>query len=395
MTPPARVASAIEILDLILSGVPAEKGLTTWGRTHRFAGSGDRAAIRDHVYDGLRSRRSLAALGGSETGRGIMIGLLRRDGPDPVLMFTGVGHAPAPLTARDAPSDGMTEQVRFDLPDWVYPHISAALGPDTEAVLRVLQTRAPVFLRVNLRRATLDQVMASLTQDEITTVPHPNVKTALQVVGNARKIQQSQAYKTGLVEFQDASSQAAVLRLPLRPGQRVLDYCAGGGGKALAIAALAAVKITAHDADPRRMADLAPRAMRAGEKIPTVTTAELADAGPFDLVLIDAPCSGSGTWRRTPDAKWRFTVADLDRLCTIQTKILNEASTLVAPGGVLAYATCSILGQENQAQVAAFTALHPFELRDETQWLPSAMGDGFYLAVMQQVDRQPSVALRP
>lgn len=384
MIPAARIAAAIEVLDLILSGSPAEKALTHWGRAHRFAGSGDRLAIRDHVYDVLRCRRSLAALGGGETGRGLMIGLVRRDGPDPALLFNGVGHAPGPITAQESAITDLPDHVRLDLPDWLHPLFVASLGAQCDAVLQVLQTRAPVFLRVNLRRVTVAAAVAALARDGVTAVPHVDVKTALHVTGNARKIHQSQAYLTGLVELQDAASQAAVLRLPLRAGQRVLDYCAGGGGKALALSAVAAVAVTAHDIDSGRMVDLPLRAARAGVRIDRVSTADLAVSPPFDLVLVDAPCSGSGTWRRTPDAKWRLTPPDLARLTMLQAAILRQAATLVAPGGTLAYCTCSVLHAENRAQVDAFTANLPFQLQDEMQLLPSDRGDGFYLSVLQR-----------
>ena len=382
MTPPARYAAAIEVLDAVLAGLPAEKALTSWGRAHRFAGSGDRAALRDLVFDALRCRRSLAALGGAETGRGLMIGALRRDRIDMATVFTGAGHAPAPVLPGEQALPGKPpDPVRLDLPDWLFEPFSQAFGPLTEHVLAVMQARAPVFLRVNLRRATPDQAVQSLAAEGIVAVAHPQVRTALQVIDNERKIQLSQAYLTGLVEVQDAASQAAVLRLPLRTGARVLDYCAGGGGKALAMAALSDATIFAHDADPRRMVDLAPRATRAGVQIDRVATADLPRMAGFDLIVLDAPCSGSGTWRRNPQAKWRLTPAELDRLCALQARILTEAVPLLAPGGRLAYATCSVFGVENAAQIDRFLQQNPaFRLCDDWQHRPDAAGDGFYLA---------------
>ena len=381
----ARIAAAIEILDTILSGAPAEKALTTWGRMHRFAGSGDRLAIRDLVYDALRCRRSLAALGGSETGRGLMIGLVRRAVQNPAEVFTGLGHAPAVLGPLDAEFTNPPAPVRLDLPDWLYAIFERDLGADAEPVMVALQTRAPVTLRVNLRRADLPSVLKMLDQDGIVAVPHPDIKTALQVTGNARKIQHSKAYLDGMVELQDASSQAAVLRLPLHPGGHVLDYCAGGGGKSLAMAGVADVTIVAHDADPRRMADLGPRAARAGVTIQTAQTPDLPQMPPFDLVLVDAPCSGSGTWRRTPDAKWRLTPDGLARLCDLQAGILMQAAAFVAPGGTLAYATCSVLKAENQTQALGFLAAMPgWVMQEEMQLLPTTLGDGFYLALLRR-----------
>lgn len=385
MTPAARVQAAIEVLDRILDGVPAEKVLTGWARDNRYAGSGDRQAIRDHVYDALRRRRSYAALGGAETGRGIMLGACRAAGLDPDLWFSGQRHAPSVLSEAErafVPLD-MPDAVRLDMPDWLWPQLCAALGPATESALQALQARAPVHLRVNMAKGDRDGAIAALAREGIAAVPHPDVKTAMEVIGNERKIKTSMAFTHGLIELQDAASQAAVLRLPLRDGDRVLDFCAGGGGKSLAIAARARVQLFAHDTDPRRMVDLPVRAARAGVRVMQVTTAELSRQAPFDLVLIDAPCSGSGTWRRTPDAKWRLTSQMLDRLVHTQAAILDQAADLVRAGGVLAYATCSILDAENAAQIDAFQARSSaWAVVDVMRLLPDPLHDGFYLALM-------------
>ncbi|NJM83082.1 MAG: RsmB/NOP family class I SAM-dependent RNA methyltransferase, partial [Tabrizicola sp.] len=244
MTPGARLSAAITVLDRILEGQPAEKALTNWGRASRFAGSGDRAAVRDLVFDGLRCRRSFAALGGSMTGRGIILGGLRAAGTDPAPLFTGEDHAPPPLEAGDA-GDPATGAAALDCPDWLMPDLAASLGPDHDAVLRALQARAPVFLRVNTGKTDVARAIAALAADDVPAQPHPLATTALQVTGNARKLAQSRAYLTGLVELQDAASQAVVEALPLRDGMRVLDYCAGGGGKTLAMAARARLTLVA------------------------------------------------------------------------------------------------------------------------------------------------------
>ncbi len=394
MTPAARIAAAIEILDQIGAGAPAERALTAWARQSRFAGAKDRAAVRDHVFDALRRRRSLAARGGGTDGRALMLGALRAADTDPDDVFTGQGHAPPPLTpqeraAEDArPPGDWPAALRCDMPDWLFDRFTADLGAGAFAAMLALRDRAPVFLRCNLRRADRAGAIAALAADGVVAVPHPQVSTALQVTDNARGIQAAAAFRDGLVELQDAASQAAVLRLPLRDGQRVLDFCAGGGGKSLAIAARADVALTAHDADPRRMADLGPRAARAGAKIATARTDALAARGPFDLVLCDAPCSGSGTWRRSPDAKWRLTPDALARLRATQDAVLAQAAPLVRPGGTLAYATCSVLEEENRARVDAFLATRPgrWSLSDEMRLLPSDLGDGFYLACLTRAD---------
>jgi 16S rRNA (cytosine967-C5)-methyltransferase len=388
MTPAARISAAIGVLDSWLSGEPAERALTNWARASRFAGSGDRAAIRDLVFDAIRCRRSCAAAGGAETGRGLMIGALRDGGTDPATLFTGEGHAPAPLTEAeravpDAPADPL---VRLDCPDWLAPRLRASLGDSFAPVMALLRTRAPVFLRVNLGRATVAEATRALAADEIAVRPHPLAASALEVTANARRVKSSAAFRDGLVELQDAASQAVVdALLPLPAGARVLDFCAGGGGKSLALAALGA-RVTAHDGDPRRMADLPGRARRAGVRIDLRDPEGLGAEEPFDLVLVDAPCSGSGAWRRQPEAKWRLDPARLSELAALQGTILREAARHVRPGGDLAYATCSLLDDENAAVVRGFLEDTPrFQMVAERRFTPLDGGDGFYVARMKDV----------
>ncbi|GHG94865.1 RsmB/NOP family class I SAM-dependent RNA methyltransferase [Pseudodonghicola xiamenensis] len=383
MTPAARVAAAIEILDAIRAGSAAEQALTGWARRSRFAGSKDRAAVRDHVFDALRARRSLAALGGAETGRGLMLGLCRRDGIDPGTLFTGEGHAPAPLSTEElavgrAPAPGPEA---MDIPDWLWPVFSESLGERAEAAARVLQSRAPVHLRVNLAKASRQDAIAALAADGVTCVPHPAAETALEVIEGARAIRNSAAYLDGRVELQDAASQAVVAALPLRDGMRVLDYCAGGGGKTLALGARARLSLFAHDAAPRRMRDLPARADRAGLRVTLLDGDEVGRKAPYDLVLCDVPCSGSGSWRRAPEGKWLLTPEGLDQLNATQDQILDRAAGLVAPQGMLAYATCSQLDRENGERIDAFLARHPGWRCDwRRSWPVEGGTDGFFAA---------------
>jgi len=391
MTPAARHAAAIGILDRYLAGEPAEKALTNWARANRYAGSGDRFAIRDIVFGSIRCRRSFAHLGGAETGRGLILGALRAAGTDPETVFTEARFAPPPLTVaeRDAPSPpaDVEGNVALDCPDWLRPHFDRALGADAPAVLEALRHRAPVFLRVNTARGSVTEAMAALEAEGIATRPGPLSPTALEVVQNARKLQSGPAFAAGLVELQDAASQAVVDLLPLTEGTRVLDFCAGGGGKSLAMAARARLSLHAHDADPARLSDLPARAARAGAKVGILSTDDLSPAAPFDLVLVDAPCSGSGSWRRAPEAKWRLTPARLETLCVLQHKILAEAAMLVRRGGVLAYATCSLLAEENEERVSAFLAAHQGWRCDLTRrFTPLDGGDGFFAALLTRVD---------
>lgn len=385
MTPAARIAAAAEVLDRVLAGDPAERALTGWARGSRFAGSQDRAAVRDLVFDALRRRRSFAALGGAASGRGLMLGALRAAGSDPDALFTGEGYAPSPLTAAEraeghAPAAGAEA---LDCPDWLYPVLGAALGADTAAVLEALQHRAPVHLRVNLQRSSRAAAAAALAARGIATVPHALSPAALEVVAGARGVKADPAYLDGTVELQDAASQAVADLVPLAPGGRMLDFCAGGGGKTLAVGGRVAGRFLAHDVHPRRMADLPARAERAGLKVRCVTTGELAALARFDVVLVDAPCSGSGSWRRDPEGKWALTPAGLDAVVALQARILADAAPLVASGGALVYATCSMIDAENRDQVAAFLARHPgWTLSLQRRFTPLDGGDGFFAAVL-------------
>ncbi|SEL89711.1 16S rRNA (cytosine967-C5)-methyltransferase [Roseovarius azorensis] len=388
MTPAARISAAIEVLDAIRAGVSAEQALTNWARRSRFAGSGDRAALRDHVFDVLRRWRSCAVSGGGETGRALMLGALRAQGIDPDTLFTGTGHAPAPLTAAErdggAPPEGAAA---LDLPDWLWPRFQAALGAEAEVAAEALRHRAPVMLRVNPRRGTAADAIARLAAEGIVAEPCEIAMNALQVTGGERKIATSSAYLEGVVELQDGSSQAAMERLDVAPDARVLDYCAGGGGKTLALAARAEARWVAHDAAPERMKDLPARAARAGVAVRVMDHAALHAAAPFDLVLCDVPCSGSGTWRRTPEAKWRLTPERLRELTRLQTQILAEASRMVAPGGVLAYATCSVLNEENHDVISYFQCKHPeWNISGQEHWPISRQGDGFFLVQLCRVN---------
>ncbi|MBY6166197.1 RsmB/NOP family class I SAM-dependent RNA methyltransferase [Pseudooceanicola nitratireducens] len=390
MTPDARIATAAELLDSILDGQPAEQVLTGWARRSRFAGSKDRAAIRDHVFDALRCRRSYALLGGGMTGRGLMFGQLLAQGRAPEEAFTGQGHAPEQLTEdetaalrRDVEA-ALAEApapVAGDMPDWIWPLLTEALGADAAGAAALLRQRAPVFLRVNTARGDLETARASLLRDGIETQEHPLSPTALEVTSGARQVARSTAYETGLVELQDAASQALSDALPLRNGMTILDYCAGGGGKTLAMAAHVQARITAHDANPGRLSDLPARAARAGVDVAIARQPK----GPFDLVLCDVPCSGSGAWRRSPEGKWALTTDALTELNQTQDDILQKAAALTAQDGVLAYATCSLFRAENEDRIAKFLSeTKGWVLDFERRWLPQMGGDGFYLACLRR-----------
>jgi 16S rRNA (cytosine967-C5)-methyltransferase len=357
VTPGARLQAAIDVLEAWGAGLPVEQALTNWARSARYAGSGDRAAVRDHVYDVLRARGTCAALGRGESGRALILGLLRHRGEDVEQVFTGQGHAPAPLAPEERTA-GTDPGAEADVPGWTLPLLRARLGEDLAEFLVRQRERAPLYLRVNLRRATRAEVVAALATEGIGAEADPGCATALLVTSGARRVKTSAVFRDGLVEPQDLSVQIALAAVDW-PGPRILDYCAGGGGKALAIADACGVPVLAHDAIPARMADIPERAARAGVRIERVEGARLGRLQPFDAVLCDVPCSGSGTWRRDPEAKWRLTPERLADLLAVQAEILRKAAPLVRPGGLLVYMTCSVFAEENEAQIARFLAANP------------------------------------
>lgn len=387
MTPAARVQTAIELLEPILDGTPAERVLTQWARKSRFAGSKDRAAIRDHVFDVLRRKNSAAFSGGGETPRSLMIGLLRLQGAEMDEIFSGAPYAPETLSEEERQLGAAKEQI--DLPDWIIPDVKKSLEADFAAVERLLKDRAPVVLRVNLRKSNREKARADLLSEEVETAKHPASDTALEVLEGARKIRNSQAYRLGHVELQDAASQAAIDQLSEAATDghlgRVLDYCAGGGGKLLAMAGRYSGKYFAHDANASRLRDLPDRSKRAGVKVGILDQKNVTKNAPYDLVFCDVPCSGIGTWRRDPNGKWSLTRASLDKTLKLQQEILGEAAKLVSPGGHLAYATCSLLDTENSSQIDRFLRAHSeWTLKYQKRWTPLEGCDGFFTALLQR-----------
>lgn len=386
MTPAARLAAAISVLDAVLDGAPAERELTNWARASRFAGSGDRAAIRDIVFDCLRNRRSFDAVAGFGGGRGLALGWCLAGGAQVDVLFSGRGYGPGALSDAEQAAHGQAQApdgaAAADLPDWLWPIFQTDHGNAALDLARRLCRRAPLDLRVHVARSTVPEAQAALQAEGVASEPVPGVPTALRVTENPRRVAGSAAFRKGLIEIQDAASQAVVGQLPLSSGARVLDLCAGGGGKSLAMAAAQPdARLDAWDISPARLAGLVPRAERALAQIRLLDAAPTGSA--YDLVLVDAPCSGSGAWRRSPEAKWRLTPDRLEELCGLQRDVLAAGWAATRPGGTLAYATCSVLCAENQQQVAAFCSATPGArpILDQAFAL-DAPGDGFYLALI-------------
>ncbi|PNQ00393.1 RsmB/NOP family class I SAM-dependent RNA methyltransferase [Sphingobium sp. SA916] len=372
MTPSARVQAAIELLDAIISsardgGPAADTLIARYFKDRRYAGSRDRRAVRDHVYDAVRR-----AAERPESGRAAMVGLAR-ERPELAELFNGSAHGPAPISADEA---GAAAGV---VPGWIDPLLAAPV--EREALLG----RAPVDLRINRLKAGPDRV-ASFYPDAVRLSGLPE---ALRLPEGA-PVEQSDPWKWGQVEVQDAGSQWISAACGAQPGMTVIDLCAGAGGKTLALASAMAGKGTLIAADTirSRLSRLDPRAERAGATfIETLLLDQGHEAGALqslhgraDVVLVDAPCSGTGTWRRNPEARWRLTPARLDRLVAEQARILDFAAPLLAPGGLLVYATCALTDREGRDQVRAFLARHAGWMAEPVD-VPTgrAHGDGLLL----------------
>jgi 16S rRNA (cytosine967-C5)-methyltransferase len=380
MTPSARLSAATEVLaDIETRRRPAADSLKDWGLAHRFAGSGDRAAIAGLVYDVLRRKASAAHLMGEETPRAVLIGMLRLERNLDVAaiekLADGSRFAPAPLTEpeRTRLAGGTladaAPHVAGDYPEWLDPHLARVFAAERTQEGAALARRAPLDLRVNTLKADRDKVAAALAHLDPQPTRWSPAGLRIVLAPDARNVavHAERAYVAGQVEVQDEGSQLAALLSDATAGEQVVDLCAGAGGKTLALAALMENhgQIFATDLDKRRLAPIHDRLARAGTrnvqvKTPRAREDAVADhAGHIDLVLIDAPCTGTGTWRRNPDAKWRVRPGALAERLKEQATVLDRAAPLVKPGGRIAYVTCSLLAEENGDQVRAFLERHP------------------------------------
>ncbi len=349
MTPSARIQAAIEILDQVIAsarddGPPADAIVQRYFKTRRYAGSKDRRAVRELVYRAIRRSGERP-----ESGRAAMLGLADDDAE---LGFDGSPHGPPERSEAEV---GASPSL---IPHWVERELSPLVTPDEWPALL---DRAPLDLRVNIAQVSRD-VMASAFTDAAPTATSP---WGLRLPADT-KVDDRPEFAEGLVEVQDEGSQLIALACAPAGDQTIVDLCAGAGGKALALAAAAPkATIIACDTNRTRLSQLAPRAGRAGAAITSRLidagreAAMLADlAGKADIVLVDAPCSGSGTWRRNPEGRWRLAPERLDRVTKLQERLLDLAVPLVRPGGALVYAVCSILEREGAGQARNFLGRH-------------------------------------
>ena len=383
---PGRLSAAIEVLaDVDARHRPVAEALKAWGLNNRFAGAGDRAAIGNLVYDALRKRASHAYAMQSDTPRALVLAVAVFDwGLTPEELndlFSGDAHAPEVLSADEVrrlsasdPLEDAPEHVRADFPEWAVPSLKQSLGAFWREEGRALAARPALDLRVNTLKSDRERVLKSLAR--VRAVAMDISPAGVRIAAGQRdsrtpNVQADEGYLKGWFEVQDQGSQIVALLAGATQGEQVLDLCAGAGGKTLAMAAAMrnSGQIFAHDSDRHRLAPIYDRLKRNGVRNVQVRApgrGVLDDlVGRMDRVVIDAPCTGSGTWRRRPDAKWKLTTDQLALRVEEQRAILDEGVRYVKPGGTLVYITCSILNEENGAQIEAFRAAHPeFELVD-------------------------------
>lgn len=425
MTPSARIAATIEVLEEIATRpAPADAVLAAYTRARRFIGSKDRADIAERVFRIFRRRARLSWWLGSRgcvpNARALVLAelaLSQEAGPERVaLLFGGGRYEPARLSrderalfaalhARPLEPEGMPEAVSLECPQWAECALRTSLGSAFVSELRALQAPAPVDLRVNALKGGRDEVRTVLAGEGIVSTPTPHSPWGLRLEGRPA-VSATSAFREGLVEVQDEGSQMLALLLDARPGMQVVDFCAGAGGKTLAVAATMANRgrIVACDISTRRLDRAGIRLRRAGvhnvERRPLKTERDpwvKRHKGQFDRVLVDAPCSGVGTWRRNPDARWNRLGPDLEELVALQRSILASAARLVKPGGRLVYATCSLLRCENEDRVEEFLDENPdFAPAAAAPWPGPGEGsmirltpavhdtDGFFAAVLER-----------
>jgi len=412
MTPAARLQMAIDILEALdQTAQPVDRFLKSWFRSRRFAGSKDRRAIAERVFSVQRHRARLGHRMASASPRALVISALLEEGEDIGALFSG-GYGPAPLTDEERIAIAATPPpappwVQGEYPQWLEEELGRAFGDRLPEEMAAFIGRAPTDIRVNTLKTDREAVIAALAAMDMVSAATPYAPHGVRISGDAGNLSRSALFESGAFEFQDEAAQIAAELAGAAPGMRVLDLAAGAGGKALAFAAAMQNEgeIIASDVRGEALFELEKRAARAGATI--IKTFVLNEGllesaqptGLFDLVFLDAPCSGTGTWRRQPELRWRLTPARLAELTALQDRLLEQGAALVKPGGRLVYATCSILPLENQGRLAAFQARRPgFTPLNLAENWPGPLGlgwdfrasplltgtDGFYCAALSR-----------
>lgn len=433
MRAPAQLQATIELLDEIAENhYPADRTMASYFKQRRYIGSKDKAVISEYFYTVLRNRLSFDYLinyvGLEPNSRRLAAVLLKSLDLDIADFFTGEGHSPVALSESDFRNlnqvnlenlDTAPLNVRLNVPQWVAEKLEAALGDRYEPEMRATNKQATTDIRVNTLKSTQKQVVHFLSKAQLHAEPTPLSPWGLRFDRRVALFGLD-AFKQGWFDIQDEGSQLLALVSGVKAGQKVVDFCAGAGGKTLAMAAMMQNKgvIYASDVHSKRLAQLSIRAKRAGvHNLRTHVLSSENDKwvkkhkGIADVVLIDAPCSGTGTWRRSPDSRWNLSPEDLSNLVDLQASILDSAQRLVKPGGVLLYATCSLLNDENESQIDRFLTksdeftevadyFSTFELDDtmidtkggRMRTYPGLTGtDGFFVAALQRRAQDPEL----
>lgn len=436
-----RLSAAIEILgDFDARRVPLKTAIADWGRNNRYAGAKDRAWISGLCLDALRKKHALGAAMGEGDPRALTLGALRFlwnvSFDDLQVAASEEPHGPGALTAEEVerlhtpmPTHTLAPHIRGDYPEWLAPHIARVFGDNAERAMAALAERADVDLRINTLKATPEKALAALKSVKGAAVA--SMKTTARIAApdpsqKAPSVTIIPAFNKGWVEVQDLSSQIAAAAAGAVKGLQVLDYCAGGGGKTLALAAMMenTGQLYAYDRDPRRLKPIFARAKRAGVRnlqVRSPAAGETLDdlEGKMDVVFVDAPCSGAGAWRRHPDTKWRLTEKQLTTRMGEQDAVLREAARFVKPGGRMIWVTCSFLMEENEDRLTAFFKNHDaFSMRPALAGVDASAlltdsgraalshcvtrdgamrmtpdklrGDGFFVAVLQRANSLPA-----
>ena len=391
-----RIAAAIDVLDDVLNRrQPVKMAVRDWSKKARYAGAKDRAWVSGLVLDTLRRRNSLAHAMETSAPRGLVLGGLRHVWGWDLRAIEGAlsdDHAPDALSTQErealllAPDPSAPPHIQGDFPEWLTPHMARVFGEAAAIESQAMAKRAAVDLRVNTLKVNAEKAAGPLRSAK--AQPSPLLNNAFHLPAPDPSQREASldgipAYSKGWVEVQDAGSQIAAAAANAKPGQQILDYCAGGGGKTLALAAHLQGKgqVHAYDVDGRRLSALIPRLKRSGAHNVQLVHPREPDAlasleGKMDIVFVDAPCTGTGTWRRKPDTKWRVSEKNLETRLEQQTEILAAASAFVRPGGRLVYATCSFLMEEDEDRVAGFLASKAGEAFAEADAAETAIASG-------------------